>query len=66
MEQRKPLGTTAEVAAYFGVPVQTMHVWRTKGTGPKGIRVGRHVRYRWADVDAWLDHQAEQPVGGAA
>jgi excisionase family DNA binding protein len=38
--------TIAEVADYLGVPVGTMYQWRHKRTGPKGIRVGRHVRYR--------------------
>ncbi|MDP9458993.1 MAG: helix-turn-helix domain-containing protein [Actinomycetota bacterium] len=65
MEQRRPLGATPEVAAYLGVPVQTLYVWRTKGVGPRAVRVGKHLRYRWSDVDAWLDQQADQPVGAA-
>ena len=63
---RKPLGTVPEVSAYLGIPVQTLYQWRTLAKGPRGIKVGKHVRYRWADVDAWLDRQADQPVGGAA
>ncbi len=66
MDQRKPLGTTPEVAAYLGVPIQTMHTWRTKGVGPRGIRVGKYVRYRWSDVDAWLESQADDARVGAA
>ncbi|MDP9459584.1 MAG: helix-turn-helix domain-containing protein [Actinomycetota bacterium] len=65
MEQRKPLGATPEVATYLGVPVQTLYVWRTKGVGPRAVRVGKHLRYRWSDVDAWLEQQADQPVGAA-
>jgi excisionase family DNA binding protein len=46
--------TTAEVATYLGVPARTVESWRYKRTGPPGIRLGRHVRYRQRDVDAWL------------
>jgi hypothetical protein len=42
------------------VPPRTVYNWRTRGLGPRGIRVGRHVRYRLADVDAWLDGLADQ------
>jgi excisionase family DNA binding protein len=50
--------TIAEVADYLGVPVGTLYQWRHKRTGPKGIRVGRHVRYRPREVEAWLDSLA--------
>ncbi|MDP9459405.1 MAG: helix-turn-helix domain-containing protein [Actinomycetota bacterium] len=66
MDSRKPLGTVTEVSAYLGIPVQTLYQWRTSSKGPRGIKVGKHVRYRWTDVEAWLDSQADQPVGGAA
>ena len=51
-----------DVAAFLGVPVKTLYQWRYKGVGPPGIRVGRHVRYRRQDLDAWLDRLAE--MGG--
>jgi excisionase family DNA binding protein len=50
--------TLAEVAEALGVPVATLYQWRYKGTGPRGIRVGRHVRYRATDIEAWLAEQA--------
>jgi excisionase family DNA binding protein len=53
------LWSPAELAAHLNVPIKTIYVWRTNGTGPRGIRVGKHVRYRQADVDAWLDRQAD-------
>jgi excisionase family DNA binding protein len=43
-----------DVAAFLGVPVTTLYQWRYKGIGPRGLRVGRHLRYRQSDVDAWL------------
>jgi excisionase family DNA binding protein len=44
-----------EVAGYLGVPVKTLFQWRYKGVGPRGLRVGRHLRYRAEDVAAWLE-----------
>ena len=43
-----------QLAAYLNVPVATVYAWRARGRGPRGARVGRHVRYRRVDVDAWL------------
>jgi excisionase family DNA binding protein len=51
---------TKELAEYLGIPVQTIYQWRTKGYGPPGIRVGKHVRYRPEDVDKWLDDQPRE------
>lgn len=55
---RRPLGSVGEVAEYLGVPVDTLYAWRYRGIGPRGSKVGRHVRYRWEDVDRWLDEKA--------
>lgn len=59
MSARRPLASVDEVSAYLAVPVQTLYTWRKRDTGPKGFRVGRHIRYYWADVDAWVEQQAE-------
>lgn len=55
--------TLEEVAEYLDVPAATLYQWRYKGSGPQGMRVGRHVRYRRADVDAWLAGQYDAPRG---
>jgi len=34
-----------DVADYLGIPVQTIYQWRTKGYGPPGVRIGKHVRF---------------------
>lgn len=49
--------TTDEVAAYLNVPVTTLYQWRVTGAGPRAARVGRHLRFRRVDVDAWLDQR---------
>ena len=41
-----PLWTTADVAAFLSVPVQTIYDWRTRGYGPPGLWLGKHIRFR--------------------
>ena len=62
METRERLLTVEELADYLGVPVATLYQWRHRGEGPSGFRVGRYIRYRWVDVEAWIDRQL-QDVG---
>ena len=45
--------TPQDLAARVGVPVATVYNWRTTGYGPRGFRVGKYLRYRLADVEAW-------------
>ncbi|GAA1243344.1 hypothetical protein GCM10009676_31200 [Prauserella halophila] len=57
MRDTRPLGKRPEVAEYIGVPERTLDTWATRGYGPPYIRVGKHARYRWSEVDKWLDQQ---------
>ncbi len=59
-EANDRLMTPADLAEMLGVPMQTLYGWRHRGEGPVGHKVGRHVRYRRATVEAWLDAQADQ------
>lgn len=34
---------------------RTLEAWRLRGGGPIYIKVGRAVRYRRSDLEAWLD-----------
>jgi len=47
-----------ETAEYLRIPKATLYQWRYNGTGPRSIKVGRHIRYRRADVDEWLESNA--------
>lgn len=49
-----------EVAEYLGVPLATIYTWRHRSQGPPGLRVGRHLRYRRRDLDAWIELQLEE------
>lgn len=42
-----------ELAERLDVPLMTVRQWNRKGTGPRYLRVGRHVRYRPSDVERW-------------
>lgn len=33
---------------------------RCEGTGPAYLKLGRSVKYRWSDVEAWLQSQQRQ------
>lgn len=43
-----------ELAERLKVPVSTVRYWRSRGEGPPAVLVGKHLRWRPADVDAWL------------
>ncbi|MEV5568689.1 helix-turn-helix domain-containing protein [Spirillospora sp. NPDC052269] len=51
------LWSVEEVAHFLHVPLQTVYGWRQKNKGPRGRRIGKHIRYRPADVLAWLEEQ---------
>ena len=55
----------SELSELLGIPTSTLANWRCAGVGPAYFRVGRHVRYRPADVDAWLDGQRQATDDGA-
>lgn len=45
--------TDVEVATRLGVSRFTLRAWRRRGTGPRFLKLGRAVRYRPEDVDAF-------------
>lgn len=53
--------TVEEFAKREGVPIPTVYGWNSRGEGPKYLKIGRHVRYRVADVIAWENSRV---VGG--
>ncbi len=53
----KPLMTVEDLSTHLSVPVGTLYRWRTTGYGPAGKRIGKHLRYRPEDVDAWVAEQ---------
>jgi excisionase family DNA binding protein len=51
-----------ETSAYLGCTEGTLRVWTSKRKVPF-VRVGRLVRFRKQDLDAWLDSNAVEPNG---
>jgi len=49
--------TADQTATFLGVKPQTLSVWRLYKEGPSFVRVGRLIRYRRSDVEAWLTAQ---------
>ena len=52
------LWSAEDLSGFLGIPLKTIYNWRHKRTGPQAIKVGRHLRYRRADVEQWLDELA--------
>ncbi|MCB0924951.1 MAG: helix-turn-helix domain-containing protein [Mycobacterium sp.] len=51
----------AAAAEQIAVTVQTLKRWRAKGIGPAYVRMeGGQVRYRPADLEAWLVAHRQQ------
>jgi excisionase family DNA binding protein len=52
--------TEAQVARLLTVSLSTMKRLRRAGDGPPFVRISkRGIRYRRADVDAWLSRRSE-------
>jgi DNA-binding transcriptional MerR regulator len=51
------LMTTTDVSNELGIPVGTLRYYRSTGSGPMSFRLAGRVRYRRADVVAWVEVQ---------
>jgi excisionase family DNA binding protein len=57
----KELLTADEAAELLQVSLRTLRRWRTQGTGPPVVWVGRSPRYLRAEVLEWVRAQRERP-----
>ena len=55
-----PLYRAAEAAALLKSNARTLERWRSTGTGPSFVKVGRRVAYRRSDLERWLAQQTRQ------
>lgn len=49
----------AQLAQELQIPLATIYVWRSRHQGPRGHKIGSHVRYSRSDVAAWLETVAD-------
>lgn len=50
-----PIWTPAQLGDQIHVRPSTLARWRSQGTGPRAIRLARHVFYLTQDVVDWLE-----------
>lgn len=58
---RRSLAGLPEIVAFTGLPKKTIYhqVHTRTGVGALAFKVGRHLRWDWADVDAWVTSQKQ-------
>ena len=54
------LMTQEEVSALFDVSMPVLANWRSAGKGPKFVKLGGRVKYRKADVEAFINSNVRQ------
>ncbi|SFN54135.1 helix-turn-helix transcriptional regulator [Mycetocola miduiensis] len=52
--------TVDELAEYLQLSKETIYHWRLEGTGPKATKLGKHLRYSRANVEAWLKSRTDR------
>lgn len=64
IEVRSRMLTRIEAAEYLGLQPQTLAVWATSGRNALPyFKVGRSVKYRLEDLDAWLESRSRTSTG---
>lgn len=54
--------TVQQLADRYGIPIQTVYVWRMKHAGPRSMKLGSRVFYRLADILAWEETKLDPRV----
>ncbi len=52
--------TLKEISQLFKTDPTTIARWSKSGQFPKPIKIGRSVRYKTADIKAFLEQQAQE------
>lgn len=53
--------STKDVADREGVAEGTVRYWLWQGVGPRSYKIGRHRRFKLADVVDWEEARASEP-----
>lgn len=62
----EPLLTVAQVSEITGRSISTLEKDRWEGFGPPYVKMGRLVRYRPSDVQAWLAERVRRSTSEGA
>lgn len=54
----EPYVSPKVAAQHMGIPVATIYKWRSESGGPPCYKVGKHLRFRLSEVDAWVEATA--------
>ncbi|QHK19379.1 helix-turn-helix domain-containing protein [Pseudarthrobacter psychrotolerans] len=49
----------AQLGEELNIPLATIYVWRSRRTGPRGHKIGAHVRYSRQSINEWLASVAD-------
>lgn len=61
------LATAAEFSEFAKITEGHAAQMRYAGTGPKFIKLtGKQVRYRWSDIEAWLEERTRTSTSASA
>lgn len=65
---RRSLAGLAQVSEYFDLSPNTVkdQVYRQVGVGRLAFRVGKYLRWDWADIDSFVASQKQQKQKEAA
>ena len=55
-----------DAARFLGVSARTLQAWRVHGGGPRYSKLGRSVRYRQCDLDAFVEKNLTNSTSEAA
>ena len=63
-----PLLNTRQAAEFLNLSPTSLVTLRCRGGGPEFVRLGRAVRYRMADLEAWVEagHSSKNGTNGGA
>jgi predicted DNA-binding transcriptional regulator AlpA len=59
-ETNEPMESLDWLSDLIRIPPRSIYNWRLRGEGPPAYRVGRHLRFRPSEVEAWLDSRRDE------
>ena len=66
MAQHQTFLDSDQAADYLGLKRTTLEAWRCRGGGPQFVKLGRLVKYRRADLDAFIESRIRSNTSEAA